>query len=285
MAARLRLLDTRAMPWEEFFGMPGMRMKELARDDDGHPDTYLCWGPPGPLLPESMLPYRHYHRTVRECMYVLAGELPHHEWDAPEDVAGHPTRYLPGYFMDRPPGSIHGVGRGRPPQVGRVHLDWRSGPGVWPGEPGEPEETLTVPPPAAGDPAVAAFARAPATGPGDPPGTVYARADIRILDTGAMPWQESPLAPGAHAKTLARGDDGAPVAELVWLAPGHDGDVALPGERRRAFVLQGELLVSAAGETLRCGEGFFADHPAGAPDDGLDALGTGVTGATLLTWR
>lgn len=271
----VRILDTRELPWQEFFAMPGMRMKELARDRDGTPNTYLCWGPPGPLLPESRLPYRHFHRTVREFMYVLAGELPHHEWDGPEDSVGHPTWYGPGYFMDRPPGSIHGVAPGRAPRVGRVHLDWRTGPGVWPGEPEVEIETVEVQAPAPGAPGTR-----PPRAADDPPGLVYARDNIRIYDTNAMAWEEHGLVPGSQAKRLACDDSGREAVVLLWLPPGARAPRPLPGRDRFAFVLQGDLLVDA--ET--CREGVFIHHPHGAPD-GLDRVGAGPTGATLLVWR
>ena len=60
--------------------------KVLSRFDNGQPSVFLLWMPAGPLLPD--LPYRHYHKSVREFSYILQGELPHWEYRSSDQSEG-----------------------------------------------------------------------------------------------------------------------------------------------------------------------------------------------------
>ena len=139
----LTILDTREMEWEEFAGLKGARIKVLSRDEEGEPSVFLVWLPPGRLI--SDLPHRHYHRTIREYGFTLAGELPHWEYENAEQREGDLVVFQEGYYMDRAPGSLHGLEPGPTSPIGCVVLMWRTGRGTWVDEPAFGEETVEVP--------------------------------------------------------------------------------------------------------------------------------------------
>src|SRR5579871_4952623 len=140
--ADLSLLDTREMPWEGCPGIPGGRQKVLSRDDAGEPSVQLTWIPAGLELGE---PERHFHRTVHERGLVLFGELPMREYRSPEDDRGRPVLFRQGFYMDRAPGSVHGIDPERSSSVGFVMLEWRTGPGTYLAEPRAADETVVLP--------------------------------------------------------------------------------------------------------------------------------------------
>src|SRR5262245_35231300 len=94
------------MPWQELEGIAGGKQKVLARDDQGEPSVQITWIPPGPGGAD---PERHFHRTVHEWGYVLFGELPMREYTSADAERGRPVVFRAGYFMDRRPGSVHGI--------------------------------------------------------------------------------------------------------------------------------------------------------------------------------
>jgi hypothetical protein len=93
----------------------------------------------------SDLPHRHYHRTVREYGFTISGELPHWEYENAEQEDGELVVFREGYYMDRAPGSLHGLEPGPTSAVGCVVLMWRTGRGTWVDEPTFDEETVEVP--------------------------------------------------------------------------------------------------------------------------------------------
>ena len=147
----VRLLDTRELPWatpaegEPFHGT-GVKVKVLARDDDGAPLVQLLWIPAGtPSFSPGGLRERHYHRTVREFVCTLEGELPFREY--PElDGEGVPVVSKQGYFLDRRPGpaSGHGMDGERVSEVGCVMLEVRTGAGSQMAEHGSERETVVL---------------------------------------------------------------------------------------------------------------------------------------------
>lgn len=138
------LLDTREMPWQEFEGLAGARVKVLSRDERGNGMVWLVWLPPGEV-PGVALPHRHFHRTIREFSYMVSGELPHWEYRNAAQEHGDLVVVREGFFMERAPGSVHGLEVGPSSPTGCVMLQWRDGLGNWLNEPEAAQETIDVP--------------------------------------------------------------------------------------------------------------------------------------------
>jgi hypothetical protein len=142
-------LDTREMQWEPMPGLPGYYEKVLVRDAEGEPSATLNYLPPRMVQPDApmTLPYRHVHRTVREFCFVLEGEFATWEYESADRLEGDRVVKRAGYFMDRRPGSIHGLESAEQSSAtGAVLLNWREGgSGIWFGEKGFEDETQAVP--------------------------------------------------------------------------------------------------------------------------------------------
>lgn len=136
------ILDTREMPWTDFAGLDGARVKMLSRDAAGNGVTWLIWLPGE--LPSVGRPHRHYHRTIREFSFMVAGELPHWEYRNAAQQQGDLVVVREGYFMERLPGSVHGLEEGPSSPVGCVLLQWRDGVGNYLDEPEAAVETIDV---------------------------------------------------------------------------------------------------------------------------------------------
>ena len=140
----LTVVDTREMPWDDFPGFPGSKVKVLSRDAQGDPEVFLLWFPPLAMWPEgARLRPRHYHKTIRESYYVLNGIHPQWEYDDRQDQGGELLRLREGFYVDRHPGSVH---RSDPSgsDAGCLMLTWRTGPGNWGHEPEADNETIDV---------------------------------------------------------------------------------------------------------------------------------------------
>jgi len=137
------ILDTREMPWEEFSGLAGARVKMLTRDGDGNGLVWLIWLPGD--IPSVGRPHRHYHRSIHEFSYMISGELPHWEYRNAEQQQGDLVVVRSGYFMERQPGSVHGLEEGPSSAIGCVLLQWRDGVGNYLHEPEAEQETIDVP--------------------------------------------------------------------------------------------------------------------------------------------
>jgi hypothetical protein len=283
----LRRLDTREMPWADFPGLAGTKIKVLSRDEQGTPMVFLQWIPPGGF-PSVALPHRHYHRSVREFAYVLDGELPHWEYESPDD-AGEMVLFREGLFMDRRPGSIHGLEPGPVSAVGCTLLMWRDGTGTMVDEPDFAEQTVDVPYPAGG--ALPWSVRA-----GGPGGVVLDRPDVTLLDTREMQWEDFPGLEGARVKMLSRDDAGNGVTWLIWL-PGELPSVGRPHRhyhrtiREFSFMLAGELphweyrdAEQQQGDLVVVREGWFMERQPGSVH-GLEVGPSSETGCVLLQWR
>jgi hypothetical protein len=116
------LVDTRQVPWERWDGMPGSRIKTFVRGPAGEPLVYFTWSP---ARDPNAEPHRHYHRTVREFHYVLDGEVPIFEYDDAEQQHGDYLLFRDGYYMDRKPGSLHGLEQRYETLTSRTMLCWR----------------------------------------------------------------------------------------------------------------------------------------------------------------
>ena len=291
----LTLLDTRAMPWKEFAGLAGGKVKVLTRDRQGTAGAMLVWMPPGDL-PGVPLPHRHFHRSVHEYAYVVSGELPHWEYADASEREGAMVVYRSGYFMDRRPGSIHGLELGPTSATGCVLLMWRDGVGNWLDEPESAEETIEVP-----------YDSVP--GPGSDhgstvgirddgrPGVVVERSDLTLLDTREMPWRDFDGLNGARIKVLAADGNGDHIVSLIWMPPSHR-EAAAPPHRHfhrsvheYAYVVSGELphweyaeASEREGAMVVYRSGYFMDRRPGSIH-GSEPGARSVTGCVLLMWR
>jgi hypothetical protein len=278
MSDTISWTDTREMPWGAFSGLEVGRVKKLYNDPDGNPIVMMVWLPPGDLgVP---IPHRHYHATVYEHAFHLGGDLPHAEW-AEKNADHEVVVFREGYFLDRKPGSIHGLDA-LYSDAGCTIILWRNGLGNWLDEPNAAEETLEVP-----------FEREfhgltyDQRTINDRDGIVIDRPDARILDTRELPWRPLGDVPGARVRELAFDGAGNATARMVYFPP---GDAALPGlatraeEHESALVLDGELAVKEGDRTFLAKRGWYMDRPAGAPE-GLVPAGPSEVGATVLQWR
>jgi hypothetical protein len=282
----LTLLDTREMAWEPCPGIPGGNQKVLSRDANGVPCVQLTWIPPGLSHAE---PSRHYHQTVRERGLVLFGELPMREYASPDDERGRPVVFRQGYYMDRAPGSVHGIDPDVSSAVGFVMLDWRTGPGTYLLEPGADRETVVLPASREIDdttPLCAADA---------PAGTVVDSGKLRLLDTRAMAWEVMPGIRGARWKVLSRDDAGNSSAVLIWMAPRSTGGSHErhyhKTVRENGYCLGGELpmrefasVADDVGERVLFREGLYMDRGPGSIH-GVDSGRESAVGFTFLEWR
>jgi hypothetical protein len=264
----VRVVDVRAMPWNEHPGVPGGRIKVLAADAEGSPAVTLNWLPP---VLAAHAPERHYHRTVVEHGYALSGELPIREYHDRDDVAGELVVFRSGYFFRRLPGSVHGVDPApRKPGIGFLILEWRSGPGTYLWEEGAEHETVSLALPE-GAVQPAAEVRAGAGG------VVRDREDVTIVDTRASSWEAHPWLAGARATVLCSDAGGVPAAMLSWI--GDECRSAGAAEvLRLGYVLAGRLALPGHDGMLEA-ECFYEPASDGAPR-ALDA-----PGALVLEWR
>jgi hypothetical protein len=289
----LTFLDTRAMPWEDFSGIEGGRIKVLKRNERGDADIMMVWLPPGEL-PSVELPHRHVHRTVKEFSFMLGGELPHWEYASPEvgEGDGELVIFREGFFMERKPGSIHGLEKGPTPGTGCTVLMWRNGVGNWLDEPEAATETIDVPYPAPAD-----SVPSPPSTLDERPGVVIERDDLTLLDTREMEWEDFPLLQGTRVKVLSRDENGDAMVFLVWSPPGELPSVELPHRHYHSTVHEYALCLSgdmphweyesaeqARGDVVVIREGVFMDRAPGSIH-GLEAGQTSATGSVVLMWR
>jgi len=289
-----RIVDTRTMPWETFPGLPNSVMKPLVIDSDGVARVMIRVIKPSKELATSLptMPYRHYHSSVAEHTYYLAGDLPHWDYASPEDGVGALVDFKAGYFLDGNPGpgGLHGIEDGPRSKTGGIVLNWRNGVGNNSLEPNFHEESIQVDYPA-GKSTVATVAAESAT---DGSGVVYQSEARTILDTRAMRWQQFPGTKGGYIKVLARDPDGVPKTLLGWLPRGNSEalrtrpDKAGQQFRENIYVLRGSLPhPDGNGGFIHLPEGTYIDRPV-VPDSPWEEAATTpemMVGATVLMWR
>ena len=289
------IIATDEMAWEPFAGRLGAHVKTLTRFADGEPELYLLWFPPGPLRAiRHGKNYRHYHKSVREYMYFLSGgPFPHWDYDSAEQVDGHLINFRADYYMDRRPGSMHGVEIGPFSHVGMLGLNWRSGTGNYVDEPNFHDESIEIDyPPGPG------VAGGPWAAPGDEAGTVYRRDDVVIRDVRMMDWEPLESVPGAQLKALSRFASGEPevmivsfpAASVAYGAPHRHHHRSV---REWMFVLDGELVQTEypdgpgrPGRTIALRRGGFVERlPGPGGWHGAEGEPLATTDATVLIWR
>lgn len=227
------------MDWEDDPDIPGFRQKVLYRDEDTNAYVRLWFVPPdwGKDVFNGE-PDRHYHRSVVERAYQLYGDFPHWEFNSVEDLEGDLYIFKRGLFMDRPPGSLHGLLPEPRSQAGAVILYWNSGGGTSIQEPGFDEETVKVP-----------FEN-------DVKLEINTFNPCRLLETDKMAWQAHPDVEGWKIKRLAESGYGADTADLVFIPSDWQPDadhmtVATDADAPWLYAVSGDLSVSLDGaETL-----------------------------------
>lgn len=267
---RLTVIDAHVQPWERNPGIPGARMKILARHRDGWESVMLNWLPPDLGGGD---PHRHYHRSVRERGLVLDGELPMAEFRSGQAGPGCAVLFRAGFYMDRAPGCVHGLNPRSSSSSGFTILEWRDGPGTYLLEESAQEESIVEVAPAEAVPLA----------PDPRPGVVIQRDDLTLLDVFELPWEEVPGEPGIRVQNLSDGAESraAGMAAGVTIAYAPHGEsvqvAATPpgGAPQRAYVLGGSLELDSGVSLAR---GCFLEQRHGPP---LSAV-AGETGCRLL---
>jgi hypothetical protein len=146
------VIDTREMAWQQFPNWGDANIKVLSRFGNGEAEVMIFHRPGDAARMAKNLPYRHYHPNIRELFFFLDGELPHYDYQSPEQRAGEGTliNFKAGYYLDRRPGAggLHGLEREPTSATGSVILHWRTGVGNLRGEPNFEQESVEVPYPA-----------------------------------------------------------------------------------------------------------------------------------------
>lgn len=226
--AAFTFIDTNAVPWEDNPGIPGFKRRLLVFDDATRSEIRMDYVPPGAIPRVIELPHRHYHRTVSERAYALAGDFPHWEFSSTGDHVGEMIVFRRHVFMDRPPKTIHGLMPEPLSETGCVLLYWNTGPGTGVAEPEAPVESVDIP---FDDVAESDF---PEFG------------DARLFDTGEVAWQPHAVVPGWKVKPLADAHENSGAVSLVhipadWTAPSDGLAVSGDDPAPWLFVISGDL--------------------------------------------
>ncbi len=213
--------DIQSMPWEKG---PALRLSGDWRlkvlDHDAGRRVALAYLPPDRVSKES----RHTHK-FRQWFYFLGGDTPVFDYQSPDQKKARLAILRQGYFLDRPPGSVHGEEGNPRTQAGFLFLMYL----------GTSAPVINI----------------PDEGP-VPPGIEW--KDDHIVDTRAMDWNKNPN--GSLSKDLAFD------VKLVLLPPGWRGSET-PKYLRSAFVISGGGSLQAGGSSFALHDGSFIQQPAG----------------------
>ncbi|MBT4740748.1 MAG: hypothetical protein HN793_08615 [Rhodospirillaceae bacterium] len=238
-----RHVRTEEVEWVDDPDIPGFKQKILSRDEETGAVTRLWFVPPN--WGEDVFdgkPDRHYHKSVVERGFQLYGDFPHWEFNSVEDFDGDLYIFKRGLFMDRPPGSLHGLRPEPRSQAGAVILYWNTGRGASIKEEAFAEETVNV-----------AFDK-------DVKVEINAFPACNLTQTETVDWQVHPDVPGWKIKPLAEEGYGADTVDLVFIPsdwrPGDglrsdDGATQPKAKRRWLYVVTGDLAVCLEGENLK----------------------------------
>ena len=220
------------MPWEPDPAIPGFKRRLLHEDPvtSGHIKQWYLPPAYGPAV--GTLPHRHYHRSVTERAYHLAGDFPHWEFQSGADMDGELIVFKRHIFMDRPPLSIHGRFPDPHSQTGSEILYWNTGVGTGLGEPEAATETITVEFDERG--------RADCTN----------FTEASVFSTVDRPWQAHPKIAQWKIKPLAGRAEGTAPTVLVNVPADANGqpEIQIPGSPEHddlpwLFVISGDLKV------------------------------------------
>lgn len=274
----VRILNTREMEWrspgagEPFHGTQ-TRTKVLARAGEGWPCVQMLTRNGSSSSYGHGRPERHAHRTVREWVYILGGELPYREFNSPNDTAGTSLTYRQGYFLERVPGirSWHGVDPSRD-SFGYIGLEFRTGPGHAPGEAGNESENLSLPDgevlhgdPIPDPPGHTGYPLEVRSGSGYP----YSTAHVRVTDTHLTDWAKANQPEIAHGvpasrRTLAENQQGKVLFEEVLISAANaTGTARTITERECWMVLGGDATLDTANGVVSVKKHDFLDWTPG----------------------
>lgn len=229
MSADHVLIDTNEMPVEEDARNPGKKTQMLlSRDLTGGGVVRLSYWPPGftegirKLIAHGG--HRHYHRTVNERHYVLAGDWTSLYWPDPRGPAVR-TRLYRHHYLENPPMVLHGISRDAAPVVGTKFLVWTSGAGTDIYEPEAKTESIDV----------EFEGEAPANVNGSP----------ILFNAETVSWVPHPRQPQFLVKELSATRDGIPGVTLVNIPPGSRARISESSPdgpvRRWLYVISGDL--------------------------------------------
>lgn len=259
----LRLIRTRAMPWEPHIMHRGSLRKILRHDPATGGYVHLRYFPPGGVDQAA----RVFHRTVHEGFYFLYGDYPCWEFRGPSDRTGRVEHFCAGTFMDRPAGSLHGRPPGLASATGSEFLMWSSHGNDFDAD---PLETIAV-----------GFDSDPG-----PSNTTF--RDPVIVHAEDLPWVDHPTLAGARLRRMAGIDRDSPAglrpATLLYLPPGWQAPPARHHDattRCWLFVQAGDVRIGLDGATHTLTTGDYLDWRLPAR---LSLGGTAATGIGCLVF-
>lgn len=254
-------------PWIDDPDIPGFRQKMLHKDETTKAVVRLWFIPPH--WGEDVFggkPDRHYHTSVVERGFHLYGDFPHWEFNSVGDFDGDLHIFRRGIFMNRPPGSLHGLHPEPRSQAGAVILYWVTGPGASIKDPEFAKETVNVPFDA------------------DFKAEIDDFMPCSITQTDEMHWQDHPETDEWKCKFLAEANFGADSVHLVHIPtdwqPADLGayDVETESEKPWLYVVNGDLKVTVGDTDLGLVQDDFlmwsADAPLLLPNEPLSNVGT-----------
>ncbi len=260
---------SQSLDWEDDPDIPGFRQKMLNFDDATKAVVRLWFIPPdwGKDVFGGK-PDRHYHKSAVECGFHLYGDFPHWEFNSVDDFDGDLYVFKRGIFMNRPPGSLHGLLPEPRSQAGAVILYWVTGPGASIKDPEFPKETVNV-----------AFDKEVKV-------DINAFTPCTITQTEDLEWQAHPDEPEWKIKALADAAYDADSVNLVhiptdWQASDIGAfDVAVESEKPWLYVVHGDLRVTVGDTDLKLVQDDFlmwsTDAPLLLPEEPLSDVGCTV---------
>ncbi|MBP01670.1 MAG: hypothetical protein CMM25_02510 [Rhodospirillaceae bacterium] len=257
------------MVWEDDPGIPGFKQKVFFFDDKTREVIRLWFVPPnwGAEIFDGK-PDRHYHRSVVERGYQLYGDFPHWEFNTVDDFEGDLYVFKRGLFMNRPPGSLHGLLPEPRSQAGAVILYWNNGGGTSILEDGFEQETVTVP-----------FEK-------DFKVELNSFKACTLENTESLEWQLHPNVDGLKLKHLADSGYGADSVDMVYVpsdwAPTYSKGIKTSSSNPWIYVLNGELSIVIDGSNLTLKQDQFFRWESSHADLALSNELLSATGCTLL---
>lgn len=238
--------------WVEDPDIPGFKQKILGKDPQTNAVVRLWFIPPewgGDILDGK--PDRHYHKTVVERAFHLSGDFPHWEFSSVDDFEGELYIFSRGLFMDRPPGSLHGLLPTPTSQAGAQILYWNTGSGTSIREAEFEHETINVP-----------FDAQTKL-------KIDSVTPCRLIETDDLVWQPHPFLTGAKIKYLADAHHGADPVVMVHIPAGWHSRAVIDvkgsaSHRPWLYAIYGDLAVTVGDEALRLRTSDFFAWTSGA---------------------
>jgi hypothetical protein len=254
------------LEWEDDPDIPGFRQKLLSFDDITKAVVRLWFIPPdwGTDVFDGK-PGRHYHKSVVERGFHLYGDFPHWEFNSVEDFEGDLYIFKRNLFMNRPPGSLHGLLPEPRSKAGAVILYWNTGGGTSIKEADFEKETITVP-----------FEK-------DAKVEINAFTPCTIMETDDMDWKSHRDTEDWKIKHLAEEGYGADSVDLVHIPtewkPSRIGtyDVIAESAHPWLYLVGGDLNVTVGETEIKLFQDDFlmwsADTPLLLPNEPVSDVG------------